>query len=96
MYCLRVGPGTEKKQARRIANGFLPMYHSVDEYGRDGKQPVVPGYVFTTQYVPGTVRVPEDEWKMIEALSNPQPSVLDHANRSVSEGPLKAVEGDIT
>lgn len=96
MYCLRVGPGTEKKQARRIANGFLPMYHSVDEYGRDGKQPVVPGYVFTTQYVPGTVQVPEDEWKMIEALSNPQPSVLDHANRSFSEGPLKAVEGDIT
>ena len=96
MYCLRVGPGTEKKQARKIANGFLPMYHSVDEYGRDGKQPVVPGYVFTTQYVPGTVRVPEDEWKMIEALSNPQPSVLDHANRSFSEGPLKAVEGDIT
>lgn len=96
MYCLRVSPGTERKQVRRIANGFLPMYHSMDEYGRDGKHLVVPGYVFTTQYVPGTVGVPEDEWKIIEALSDPQPSVLDHANRCITEGPLKAVEGDIT
>jgi hypothetical protein len=96
MYCVRVSPGTEKKQVSKIADGFLPMYQSVNEYGRSGKYPVVPGYVFTQNYVPGTVQVPDDEWKIIEAISDPQPSVLDHANRMITEGPLRVIEGEIT
>ena len=96
MYCVRVAPGTEKRQVNRITEGFLPMYRTVNEYGRHGQHPVVPGYVFTPNYAPGMVQVPENEWKLIEAISDPEPSVLDHANRMITEGPLKAVEADIT
>ena len=74
----------------------MPTVRSVDEYGRDGKQLAVPGYVFTPQYAPGTVQVPEDEWKIIEALADPAPSVFDHANRTFAEGPLRDVEAEIT
>ena len=96
MYCTRVTPGTERKQVQRIVNGVLPLYQSVDEYGRGGKHLVVPGYVFTSRYTPGTAEVPENEWMIIKALSNPTPSVFDHANRTFAEGPLKAVEEYIT
>ena len=72
------------------------MYDSMNENGRIGKHLVVPGYVFTPNYVPGTVQVPEGEWKIIDALSDPQPSVLDHANRLITEGPLQAIQGEIT
>jgi len=96
VYCLRVSPGTEKRQVGKTSEGFLPMYNSMNEKGRIGKHLVVPGYVFTPNYVPGTVQVPEDEWKIIDALSDPQPSVLDHANRLITEGPLQAIQGEIT
>lgn len=33
---------------------------------------------------------------MIEAISDPAPSTLDFANRKIVEGPLQAVEGNIT
>ena len=68
----------------------------INEYGHGEKHLVVPGYVFVPQYTPGTVQVPEDEWKIIETISDPQPSIFDHANRTFTEGPLKMVEVNIT
>ena len=98
MYCVKVEPGKERIKVRQVASGFLPSYREADEKGRpdERKRFVVPGYVFMLQYAPGAVPVPEDEWKMIEAISDPAPSTLDFANRKIVEGPLQAVEGNIT
>jgi len=98
MYCVKVEPGKERIKVRQVASGFLPSYREADETGRpdERKRFVVPGYVFMLQYAPGAVPVPEEEWKMIEAISDPAPSTLDIANRKIVEGPLQAVEGNIT
>ena len=98
MYCVKVEPGKERIKVRQVASGFLPSYREADETGRpdERKRFVVPGYVFMLQYAPGAVPVPEEEWKMIEAISDPAPSTLDFANRKIVEGPLQAVEGNIT
>lgn len=98
MYCVKVEPGKERIKVRQVASGFLPSYREADETGRpdERKRFVVPGYVFMLQYAPGAVLVPEEEWKMIEAISDPAPSTLDFANRKIVEGPLQAVEGNIT
>ena len=98
MYCVKVEPGKERIKVRQVASGFLPSYREADEKGRpdERKRFVVPGYVFMLQYAPGAVPVPEEEWKMIEAISDPAPSTLDFANRKIVEGPLQAVEGNIT
>ncbi len=98
MYCVKVEPGKERIKVRQVTSGFLPSYREADEKGRpdERKRFVVPGYVFMLQYAPGAVPVPEDEWKMIEAISDPAPSTLDFANRKIVEGPLQAVEGNIT
>ena len=97
MYCVKVEPGKERIKVRQVASGFLPSYREADETGRpdERKRFVVPGYVFMLQYAPGAVPVPEEEWKMIEAISDPAPSTLDFANRKIVEGPLQAVEGNI-
>ena len=98
MYCVKVEPGKERIKVRQVASGFLPSYREADETGRpdERKRFVVPGYVFMLQYAPGAILVPEEEWKMIEAISDPAPSTLDFANRKIVEGPLQAVEGNIT
>ena len=98
MYCVKVEPGKERIKVRQVASGFLPSYREADETGRpdERKRFVVPGYVFMLQYAPGAVPVPEEEWKMIEAISDPAPSTLDFANQKITEGPLQAVEGNIT
>lgn len=98
MYCVKVEPGKERIKVRQVASGFLPSYREADETGRpdERKRFVVPGYVFMLQYAPGAVLVQEEEWKMIEAISDPAPSTLDFANRKIVEGPLQAVEGNIT
>ena len=98
MYCVKVEPGKERIKVRQVASGFLPSYREADETGRpdERKRFVVPGYVFMLQYAPGAVPVPEEEWKIIEAISDPAPSTLDFANQKIVEGPLQAVEGNIT
>ena len=98
MYCVKVEPGKERIKVRQVASGFLPSYREADEKGRpdERKRFVVPGYVFMLQYAPGAVPVPEEEWKIIEAISDPAPSTLDFANQKITEGPLQAVEGNIT
>lgn len=98
MYCMKVEPGRERIKVRQVASGFLPSYRQAGENGKteEGKRLVVPGYVFMLQYTPGALQVPEDEWKIIEAISDPAPSVLDYLNKKITEGPLKAVEEKIT
>ena len=56
---------------------------------------VVPGVVFTLVKTRGAEKVPEEEWQVIEALSDPKPSAADEAGILLS-GPLKAVEGAVS
>ena len=86
MYCVKVEPGKERIKVRQVASGFLPSYREADEKGRpdERKRFVVPGYVFMLQYAPGAVPVPEEEWKIIEAISDPAPSTLDFANQKIN------------
>jgi hypothetical protein len=98
MYCVKVEPGKERIKVRQVASGFLPSYREADETGRpdERKRFVVPGYVFMLQYAPGAVKVPEDEWAIIEAVSDSHLSTVDRETRKIAEGPLKAIEGAVT
>ncbi len=96
MYCVRVNPGSERIRVRQFEGGILPSYTHVGEQGKlRGKRFVVPGFVFTQQKVPGAIAVPENEWKMIDAISDQKPSILDHTAGRIVEGPLKVAESDI-
>ena len=93
MYCVKVNPGTERIRVRNYTNGFLPSYRSVGPDGRiEGKRFVVPGYIFMLSVAPGAEKVPDEEWKVIEALSDPHRTEVDPGTGTMTEGPLKAIE----
>lgn len=46
-------------------------------------------FVFTRTKKDGAERVPESEWKVIEAISSTFPSTLDVTTARISDGPLK-------
>ena len=92
MYCIKVEPGRERVRVRDFSYGFLPSYMPVDDAGKNlGKRLVVPGYVFLMQRVQRSEEVPDEEWKVIEAVSDPRPSVLDASTGMITEGPLKEI-----
>ena len=93
MYCIKVNPGSERIKVRQVASGFNPKYREAEGNGKVAdKQLAVPGYVFTLQYTPGAKKVPDEEWKIIEAVSDPHLSTVDQRKRKVIDGPLKPVE----
>ncbi len=97
MYCIKVEPGRERIKVRQVSSGFIPKYMHAEGKGKaPEKRFVVPGYVFTLQYAPGAVKVPEDEWAIIEAVSDSHLSTVDRETRKIAEGPLKAIEGAVT
>ena len=97
MYCINVTPGSERIKVRQVASGFNPKYREAEGKGKiSDKRLVVPGYVFTMQFTPGARKVPDAEWKIIEAVSDPHPSTVDQRKRKVVEGPLKSIEDMIS
>ena len=97
MYCIKVEPGRERIKVRQVSSGFIPKYMHAEGKGKTPeKRFVVPGYVFTLQYAPGAVKVPEDEWAIIEAVSDSHLSTVDQETRKIAEGPLKAIEEAVT
>ena len=92
MYCVKVEPGRERIRVRHFSNGFLPSYLPADKAGgKEGKRFVVPGYVFLLQPASGAVKVPDEEWAVIEAISDPHPSAADPAEGTIRSGPLKRI-----
>ena len=97
MYCINVTPGSERIKVRQVASGFNPKYREAEGKGKiSDKRLVVPGYVFTMQFTPGARKVPDAEWKIIEAVSDPHPSTVDQRKRKMVEGPLKSIEDMIS
>ena len=97
MYCIKVEPGRERIRVRHFRNGFLPSYTPADASGKnEGKRFIVPGYVFMMQWALGTEKVPDEEWAVIEAVSDPRLSVADPSDGKILEGPLKRIEKKVT
>ena len=97
MYCIKVTPGSERIKVRQVASGFNPKYREAEANGKiSDKRLAVPGYVFTMQFTPGARKVPEAEWKIVEAVSDPHISIVDQRERKVVEGPLKSIEETIS
>ena len=97
MYCVKVYPGSERVRVQNYSGGFLPNYKAVDADGKAaGKLFVVPGYVFMLHKAPRAIEVPDEEWKVIEAISDPHPTLADAGTGEIVIGPLKAVENLIT
>ena len=110
MYCVKVEEGRERAIVRYYQTGFLPTYKPAllippesSEYRRTFplntkgiKKYVVPGYVFMLRKDPRSQLVNEEEWKIIEAISNSQISILDPAAGKITSGPLTAINHLIT
>ena len=93
MYCIKVPVGQERKELIKYSGAFLPSYISVDSdstsiyKSRDKRRYIVPGYIFSINKEGKAVTVPEKEWQVIEALSDPHPSFIDEEGKIVY-GPL--------
>ena len=109
MYCVNVGEGKERARVRDYNSGFLPSYKPAFLLPPDSlksreprpndkgvKRFVIPGYVFLFQYAPRAALVPENEWKVIEAISDTHLSTLDPETGQMIDGPLKEVNHLIT
>lgn len=109
MYCVKVGVGKERARVRDYHSGFLPSYKPAFLYPSDShlnwkprlndrgvKRFIVPGYVFLFQYAARSTLVAENEWKVIEAISDIHLSTLDPDTEQIVEGPLKEVNHLIT
>ena len=110
MYCVKVDEGRERARVRDYHSGFLPSYKPAYLFSPDfparpnvrgAKHLVVPGYIFMLRRAPRSQPVDEEEWKIIEAISDSHPSVLDPETGKIIDGPLKdlnhlvtRVEGD--
>ena len=90
MYAIQVEPGKERIRVRHYTNGFLPSYRPADEGGA-GRKLVVPGYIFMLTKVPGAVKVPDSDWKVIEAISDTHASTISDNWKTISAGPLQGL-----
>ena len=110
MYCVKVEEGKERASVRYYQTGFLPTYKPAllippgsSEYRRafpvntkGVKKFVVPGYVFMLRKDLRAQPVNEEEWRIIEAISNSQVSILNQATGKIESGPLTAINHFIT
>jgi len=93
MYCIKVPEDQERSELFKYSGAFLPSYDSVDSrstamYGSRGvRRFVVPGYIFSINKEGRAVAVPEKEWQIIEALSDPHPSFINEEGKIIY-GPL--------
>lgn len=93
MYAVKVEQGRERAEVRHISSGFLPSYR-VSDGSPDRpyvRSLVVPGYVFTLVRVRLAIPVPDDEWRIIDKISDSKPSVMDSDGKFVS-GPLMGLD----
>lgn len=91
MYAIKIENGKERIRVRHYSNGFLPSYTSCSEGNMGKRLYVVPGYIFTMTNTHGAEKVPEAEWKVIEAISDSHQSTLDMKNQKIIDGPLKGL-----
>ncbi len=89
MYCVRVEPGKERIRVRHFPSAFVPSYVSAAMSTNGRHLLVVPGYIFMMTRIGGSEAVSANEWKMIEAISDRKPSVLDAETGQIVDGPLK-------
>ncbi len=89
MYAVKIESGKERIRVRSYNNGFLPSYVSAAEESMGKRMYVVPGYVFTMTRVGGAEKIPDSDWKIIEAISDKNPSTLDVNTGKIIDGPLK-------
>lgn len=90
MFAIKTDPGSERRMAKIYTNGFLPSYSPApteETKGKKIKKLIVPGYVFVLEKIRGAERVMDEEWRIIEALSDSNISTIDQDGQVVA-GPL--------
>ena len=97
MYAVKVEPGRERPEVRKISTGFLPTYRvytgSAEE--KSVRWLVVPGYVFSLSMTRNAQPVPNEEWEIIDKLSASAISTLDKSGKILS-GPLTGLDRYVT
>ena len=97
MYAVKVEPGRERPEVRRISTGFLPTYRvytgSAEE--KSVRSLVVSGYVFSLSITRNAEPVPNKEWEIIDKLSASAISMLDKSGKILS-GPLTGLDRYVT
>lgn len=91
MYCIKVEEGRERISVRKYASAFIPSYTSAQESAMGKRLFVVPGYIFLMKRGGSAEKVPDADWKVIEALADPRPSTLDVSSQQIVDGPLKGL-----
>jgi hypothetical protein len=93
MYAVQVEQGRERIRVRGISSGFLPSYRvkTASSDGTSVRNLVVPGYVFTLVKVRGAITVPDEEWEIIDKISDSRVSTMDKDGKFVS-GPLMGLD----
>ncbi len=84
MYYIKVTPGTERIQVRRYCNGFLASYQPGKAGAEKGRELIIPGAIFMLTKMPRYEVVPEEDWKMIDALSDSKVSVIGEDGKLIS------------
>ena len=92
MYCTKVPEGRERIEIRKYSSAFLPSFISAEAQAgcRETRRFIVPGYIFSIRKEGNAVQVPENEWRIIETLSDPHPSVINEQDEIIS-GPLTGI-----
>lgn len=91
MYCIKVEEGRERISVRKYASAFIPSYTSAQESAMGKRLFVVPGYIFLMKRGGSAEKVPDADWKVIEALADPRLSTLDVSSQQIVDGPLKGL-----
>ena len=91
MFIMKTDQGRERIKVRSIRSGFLPFYNSFAR-GNRGKQLVIPGCIFTINWITSAEKISDEEWTLIEAISDPRPSLVDPESETIIDGPLKLLQ----
>lgn len=94
MYSIKVKEGRERVEVRYYSSAFVPTYVQAPQAGAPSKgirRMIVPGYLFSIRKEKNADPVPEEEWRIIEALSDAHPTFVDEEGKIVS-GPLAGIE----
>ncbi len=86
MYAIK--SNKERIDVRHYSSAFIPSYTSAAENSMGKRLYVVPGYIFMMTKAPGAEKVPDTDWKVIEAISDSHPSTLDVKAKKIIDGPL--------